>query len=222
MLKQMTAYKDLCKIQKESVFGETINAGSQTVVVLPKEKILDNIDIKTPVLILTKENEKKNFLKQLFKDSEVFIEDLNYETMNEEFISDFIELEQNGWNMFFSTKMNEFDILWHSSIGLALSNLTDLYINKKYTSSNINVLELDMELIDQLENEYSLEEDENFLITKEDLKIVNAVNESLKVISEIDMDSDFTIDLHTKQFLELNGELYCTDPILFNYNDIEM
>jgi hypothetical protein len=203
------AYESLKQTINPDCFGVVLGAGTQSLVFLPFEELKGSTSIKDPVLVITREEEKKDFFNQLFKDTTAKIENINEEKLSIDSKSLFLKLKENGWTYFYSTKLKPLDIKEDEHLLSALEeiNIKQIY----YDSETINV----SEIMEEIENEYlfysDLDEIKPFTQA-----IFSAIEKSLYSIKHSNINSRFLLDLHHEQFGLYNGEIFCLDPVLYN------
>lgn len=191
-----------------SSLGNLVGTGSYTLVLQPFYW-LKKSSIGNPVFIITEEKEKFNFLENLYKNSSAKVERLNKEDFTDEYQEIFSLLEQNGFDIFYSTKMEKVEYL-NLKLWDAFSESSG-FGTTSYTSKSLPV----DYLVEEFESNY-LYFTQQDIIEEKAKTVFNAVKKALSAVKESE-DSEFMIDIHEQQFVSYEGEIFCIDPVLYNY-----
>jgi hypothetical protein len=195
-------------------FGVKIGSGVSTIAIKPyNEWDVSFIDDEV-VMILTSDNQKQGFYEELFKNSNVEIEDLidikrkNELRFEEEEYDEFFDSleryeDENDISIFFMTKLNH--IKDREKLSKTIDEITknlNFPIDDKYWMESIPSEEI-------INEEYK---------TSSELfnKLVSSIEWSFKVANDFFSGSKVYIDLHPEQFLEYKGKIFCIDPILLD------
>lgn len=183
--------------------GEIIGSGMNTVVIDPYEEWVGKTSINNPVLIITREPDKRKMLNAIFEGTSAKTQKIKLNSVSSE-ISDIIEyLKDVGYDVFLSTKLESEMLNSESKTIKILSEITGNLWSNEYSKFNLN------SLINEFENFLNYQE-----IKELNLEIINAVKSSLNNLLKADLRYGFKLDLHEGQFCRTyNGELICIDPI---------
>jgi hypothetical protein len=186
--------------------GNIIATGSTTIIIEPNKKY--NVSkIKNPVLHITKDKIKKEFLKKLFLNTEVEIEDLKTKKLPQATREIIEYLQKQGIIFYYSTKMESYQIDDEELLyGIEAINTNNWDI--KYNSKNFDVNDFCDNLKKQVEMRL-----ENETLDKYQELIIDKIKESLKAVKQIN--KTFKIDLHDEQFCIYKNKVFCIDPVLF-------
>lgn len=204
------SYTALAEVFDPERLGTVIGAGSQSIVIKPYIEYWGKTSINDPVLILTMESEKFELLQNIFKGSTASVEKLNKVDFGEEYVEVISYLENEGWHLFYSSKLEKCE-LDESDFLEALIGLQDNFNQTYYTPNGFPV----DYIIKEFKNEYLYFRDKTEL-SDLDNKIMEAIEHSLTAVSNMTTESEFLMDIHNEQFCEFKGRIFCVDPVLFN------
>lgn len=196
----ITALSEFKQIVNPDVFGLTIGHGMNTIAILPYE------NIGKDVLIFTKEKQKFHFLTNLLPKD--FLTSVNTIYLDKDSYNNFKLMEDENWYFFFMKRFNKVDIQSDENL---ISTFHD--INLKYgnlNSEEINIDEIHTEIYELYLLYSGKEEIEGFA-----LNVINSIVKSLNIIKELKIDN-FKLDFHEEQFGEINNEIFCFDPVMFD------
>lgn len=204
------SFKALAEYIDPESFGHILGAGSQSIVIKPYFEYYAETSIVEPVLILTLETEKFELLQNIFEGSGASVERVNKEDLGEEYAEALSYLEDEGWNIFYSSKLDHYN-LDESEFIEALVGLQDNFNQTIYNSTGFPV----DYIIGEFKSEYLFMRDKEE-VSDLDQKILDAIEHSLNAVKKMNTGSDFFLDIHENQFCSFKGEIFCVDPVLFN------
>lgn len=209
---EYTSYEALSELGVEpAIMGEVLGAGSQTLAISPDSDYKYEMGLNNPVLIITKEKEKEVIQKAILGDK---VAKLDSKKLRDGATFDFIKSE--GWNAFYVEEMAHVSLHPSSSVVKAFSKFTDNNRNNKFTvKSDFSFIEGEvLDLINEFKQIRIVEESTEDLLIE---SLLNAVKNALDSISRLELTKEFKLDLHAGQFVQYGEEIYCIDPVFFNF-----
>lgn len=209
---EYTSYEALSELGVEpAMIGEVLGAGSQTLAISPDSDYEYEMGLNNPVLIITKEKEKEVVQKAILGDK---VKKLDSKKLRDGATFDFLKSE--GWNAFYVEEMKQVNLHPSSSIVKAFSKFTDNNRSNKFTvKSDFSFIEGEIKkLISEFKQIRIVEESAEDLLTE---KLIIAVKNALTGISKLELTKEFKLDLHAGQFVQYGEEIYCIDPVFFNF-----
>lgn len=204
------AYIALAESINPEIFGPLVGAGSQSLAIKPYMEWNGCMSINDPVMIITLESEKFELLENLFKGTTAKVERVDYNELGEEYSETISYLKDEGWDIFYASKMQQFD-LSESRVIDVFMELQDNFNQCYYDASS---LPADY-IMDELKYAFTQEKDQEEF-SEEESRIIMAIEHSFKAVKNMNSTSKFLMDVHSEQFGEVNGQLFCLDPVLFN------
>jgi len=189
-----------------NLLGEVLGFGSNSICIKPKEFIIET----NYVLIITNEEKKFSLLELLFKDSSsAKVEKLNKKILNEKYLEIFNQIEEEEFYFFLMSEGKNIDI--EDSFSDTLLKVSNDFFWETFQSGksfNAKIIK------DSFNNQLKLSKEKGKSSNNE-IKLLDSLFYSLDIIKSMDISLDIQIDLSEKQFLDINGEIFCVDPIIY-------
>lgn len=203
------SYQQLKEIVDPCSLGRVISAGFNSVVIKPyNEYQEDGLNIKNPVLIITLESQKYEFMRKLVgrkckKVNLKKIDSMDYCRQILEVIKD------HGFTIFYMERFEEPKMFFNPSA--QLTKVFRKFAERFRDSYSRYDLDYFYDEIKFLFQQYNCKEKE----------VLRAIKQSFNALKKTSIDDNFSVDLHEKQFLSCNGKIICVDPVLFNFKELQ-
>jgi len=202
-----------------SDLGQVVGSGMKTSFFQPINQSFGK-SLKDPILVVTKEASKQHIINNVLNPD--FTEDIDIfpaapNKKDEEFLS-LLGILDTEWYIFYTERLEVFDIPGYMPLAQALTGCTDQLWGTKFNSYElIQAIPLYIDLLEEEISKYC--EAVSYVRTEEDKilekRIFKAICKSLQVVTELNL-NNFSIDIHSGQFLLSGDEIVCTDPIYFD------
>jgi len=210
----------------------TISSGMHTVV-------LEHED-KNKVILITQEKEKYTFLSKLKERERFHLKKIKKAPSNLPEAITFAVQENKTLTMFEMNRASDFTEKYIESIvgkKFSFSNVLrdftfgdDPYYPTIFSSSQ-ELKERKDELINDLEKRLEDNSVEIFEEFKTDIEffqkyndlskqLIDSLSNSFDSVIDLNTNKSFVMDLHSEQFVLINGKLICVDPVMFNYESV--
>jgi len=210
------------KILDPEIFGSILGAGSQSLVITPYSEF--NVsNIENPVLIISLEKEKFDFLDLLFANSSAKVEKVNKSLLSDDYKYVVKLLESEGFSLFYCSKLESVstdDLIIEDE---PFDYISDKFEQEVFSPKSVNSTEVDFilessftEALEYMSSKVTLE---NSAVSKYQAlseNLITAMKESLEAVKKLDPKDSFIFDFHNEQFMQYNGKVMCVDPVLFN------
>ena len=198
----------LYDVKNLDLIGKSFKNGSSTSVFYPSPELLSITNIKSPMLIITREKEKETFMRELFKDTTVSIQEVNIESLSKNTKKIFSWFKEKKIFFYFMTKLDTYE-----TTDLNIFNSIDTVSFSPGYIQHFNVEELDVEeVIDEINEEHI---DFYGSFEKCEKVVVESIKSSLEALQRTDIFIRVNLDLHSEQFAYYDDKLYCIDPVIF-------
>lgn len=184
----------------------TLMGIGETTSVIKVPYFLNTSNIESPVLHITRESEKFDYLSNLFEGTDVEIEKVDVDNVWYEYKELFEYLDLEGFALYYTTEMipEKFE---YSLMDEIMVEVCKRYHKDRFSTDSLPVK--------QLMNEFKYSIGLTVVLKESEQKILDAIEKSLKTVALTQGLYNFKLDFHSEQFCSHNGKLFCIDPVFF-------